>query len=46
VPNYPAEGDDRWQVHALNRYYGASFPTSIPATSGKIMGWTDWTHGQ
>ena len=45
VVNYPAEGDDRWQVHALNRYYGTSFPTSVPATSGKIMGWTDWTHG-
>jgi hypothetical protein len=40
-----ASGDDEWQVWLVNAAYGASFPTEIPARSGKNMGWTDWTHG-
>jgi hypothetical protein len=41
---YPAEGDDTWQPHVLNHYYGSNFPAQVPARSGKNMGWTDWTH--
>jgi hypothetical protein len=44
VVDYPAEGDDTWQPHIVNRYYGASFPVSVPARAGKNVGWTDWTH--
>jgi hypothetical protein len=42
--NYPAVGDDMWQPHLINYYYGTSFPAPIPARPGKNMGWTDWTH--
>ena len=42
---YPAEGDDTWQLHLINFYYGTHFPAPIPARPGKNMGWTDWTHG-
>ena len=41
---YPAEGDDTWQPHILNRYYGTSFPARVPTRAGKNVGWTDWTH--
>jgi hypothetical protein len=43
--NYPAEGDDTWQLHLINFYYGPRFPAPLPARPGKNMGWTDWTHG-
>jgi len=43
--DYPAEGDDTWQPHVLNHFYGTSFPASKPARPGKNVGWTDWTHG-
>jgi hypothetical protein len=43
--SYPAEGDDAWQPHVLNHYYGTSFPAPTPARMGKNVGWTDWTHG-
>jgi hypothetical protein len=42
--DYPAAGDDMWQPHLINYYYGTSFPAPIPARPGKNMGWTDWTH--
>lgn len=41
---YPAEGDDTWQPHIINRYYGTSFPAPVPTRAGKNVGWTDWTH--
>ena len=41
---YPAEGDDTWQPHLINFFYGTSFPAPIPARPGKNVGWTDWTH--
>ena len=41
---YPAEADDTWQPHILNYYYGVSFPAPVPATPGKNIGWSDWTH--
>lgn len=44
VVDYPAENDDTWQPHIVNRYYGTSFPASTPARAGKNVGWTDWTH--
>ena len=42
--NYPAEGDDTWQPHLINYYYGTNFPAPVPARPGKNVGWTDWTH--
>jgi hypothetical protein len=42
--SYPAEGDDRWQMHLVNHFYGTSFPAAIPTTPGKNMAFTDWTH--
>lgn len=39
----PASGDDTWQPWILNRYAGLNLATS-PASAGKNMGWTDWTH--
>lgn len=43
--NFPAEGDDTWEPHLVNFYYGTSFPAPVPAQPGKNIGWTDWTHG-
>lgn len=45
VVDYPAEGDDTWQPHIMNRYYGTSLPAPVPSRPGKNVGWTDWTHG-
>ena len=42
---FPAEGDDTWQPHLVNFYYGTRFPAPIPSRPGKNVGWTDWTHG-
>jgi len=42
--DFPAEGDDRWQPHLINRRYGTNFPAEAPAQVGKNMGWTDWSH--
>ena len=43
---FPTEGDDVWQAHLVNHFYGTSFPAASPARAGKNMGWTDWTHGR
>jgi hypothetical protein len=43
--SFPATGDDTWQPHLINYYYGASFPAAVPSSPGKNVGWTDWTHG-
>ncbi|OGO16239.1 MAG: hypothetical protein A2Z14_13720 [Chloroflexi bacterium RBG_16_48_8] len=43
--DYPASGDDTWQPHIVNYYYGTNFPAPIPSSPGKNVGWTDWTHG-
>jgi len=40
-----AAGDDTWQPWVVNYYAGTNFPTGA-ATSGKNMGWTDWTHAR
>jgi hypothetical protein len=42
--DYPAVGDDTWQPHVVNFFYGTSFPAPIPSRPGKNAGWTDWTH--
>jgi hypothetical protein len=44
VNQYPADGDDTWQPHIINRFYGTSFPAPTPSRAGKNVGWTDWTH--
>jgi len=44
VNGYPAEGDDTWMPHVVNRAYGTSFAAQVPARPGKNFGWTDWTH--
>ena len=41
---FPAEGDDGWQPHIVNRVYGTKFPAPVPARPGKNVGWADWTH--
>jgi hypothetical protein len=45
VASFPATGNDTWQPHVINYYYGSSFPAPVPSTPGKSVGWTDWTHG-
>jgi len=44
--NFPAEGDDVWQMYIINKRYGTAFPTGTSSTSspGKMIGYTDWTH--
>lgn len=41
---YSAAGDDTWQPHLVNYYYGSNFPAPVPSSPGKNVGWTDWTH--
>jgi len=43
--DFPAEGDDTWQPHVMNFFYGTSFPAPVPARPGKGFGWTDWVYG-
>ncbi|MCK6619877.1 MAG: alginate lyase family protein [Calditrichaceae bacterium] len=42
--NYTATGDDTWQPHLVNFYYGSNFPAPVPSSPGKNVGWTDWSH--
>lgn len=42
--SYPAEGEDRWQMHLVNHFYGTTFPAAVPTTPGKNVAFTDWTH--
>lgn len=44
--SYPAEGDDTWQPHLTNYYYGTNFPAPVPSNPGKNTAWTDWTHAR
>lgn len=43
--DFPAEGDDTWIPHVVNRAYGTHFPAPVPTQPGKGMGFADWTHG-
>jgi len=42
--NYPADGDDTWQMPLVDYIYGTSYWTGGTTNYGKNMGWTDWTH--
>jgi hypothetical protein len=44
--DFPAEGDDTWIPHIVNRAYGTHFPAPVPSQPGKAMGFADWTHGR
>lgn len=41
--DYPARGDDGWEVYLVNAFYGTSF-MAASAAPGKNMGFTDFTH--
>jgi hypothetical protein len=41
--NNPPTGDNSWIPWVVNYYANTDFNTS-PASYGKSMGWTDWTH--
>lgn len=41
--HFPAAGDDAWQPHVINHFYGVELRAAIPARPGKNVGWTDWT---
>jgi len=43
--HFPAQGDDTWEPHIVNRYYRTAFPAPVPSRPGKNVGFTDWTHG-
>jgi hypothetical protein len=45
VAEFPAVGDDTWQPHLINHYYGTDFPVELPSRAGKNVGFTGWTHG-
>jgi hypothetical protein len=42
--DFPATGDDVWQLFVINSAYGTDFPTTTPTYPGKAVGFTDWTH--
>lgn len=43
--NWPAGGDDTWQIWLVNAAYGTNYPVIPGAGSpGKNMAFTDWTH--
>ena len=42
--NYPAGGDDAWQVWIINKRYGTNYPQKVSVNPGKMVGWTDWSH--
>lgn len=44
VADFPAEGDDTWQLPLVDCYYGTSFWNGRKTRFGKNMGWTGWTH--
>jgi hypothetical protein len=41
--SFPASGDDTWEPHVVNFFYGTSFPAPMPSSPGKNVGFTDWT---
>ena len=46
VAKFPAEGDDSWEPHVINHFYGTNFPAVTPTRPGKTVGFTDWTLGR
>ena len=45
VNNFPAKGDDTWEIFIINHAYGTNFPTSA-ANTGKNLDFTDWIYGR
>jgi hypothetical protein len=44
---FVATGDDTWQPHLVNYFYGrGTLPAVTPTQAGKNVGWTDWTHSK
>ena len=43
---FPAGGDDLWMVPLINHYYGTDYPSPGGGRPGKVMAWTEWTHGR
>ncbi|MEZ4511562.1 MAG: alginate lyase family protein [Chloroflexota bacterium] len=41
---WPADGDDQWQLWMINHVYGTDYAAETPARTGKNIGFTDWTH--
>jgi hypothetical protein len=44
--DWGAPAGDAWIPWLLNARYGTRFPTTLPASPGKGMGFTDWTAAQ
>jgi hypothetical protein len=42
---YGATGDDTWQPHVINHFYGTQLRLPVSTRPGKNVGWTDWTLG-
>lgn len=42
--HWPATGDETWVPWIIDKIYGTTFHATSPATPGKNMAWTDWTH--
>jgi len=40
------DDDEEWLIWVVNRAYGSSFQTELPARHGKNMGWCDWTNAE
>lgn len=43
VNEFPATGDDTWQIPLINHAYGSHFAVGAPSV-GKNMGFTDWMY--
>jgi hypothetical protein len=43
VADFPATGDDTWEVYLVNQVYGTHFAAPVPSRPGKNVGFTDWT---
>jgi len=46
VAGYRAQKDDVWQLPVVDYFYGTDFWDGSPASCGKNMCWTDWTHAK
>jgi hypothetical protein len=44
--NFPAKGDDTWQLPLVDCFYGTNLWDGSLTNTGKNMGWTGWTHAQ
>jgi hypothetical protein len=44
--DFPAKGDDTWQLPLVDCFYGTNLWDKSLTSSGKNMAWTGWTHAQ